>query len=56
LNSNNKPYNIDRNELVFVVREADIGISNSGYLNLNVEAFKEPAIKLKKWILNAIKV
>jgi hypothetical protein len=55
LNLDNKPCNANRNELVFALKEADAGASDSGYLDLNAED-EEPAIELKKWILNAIKL
>jgi hypothetical protein len=45
LNLDNKPYDANRNKLVFALREADISASNSGYLDLNVKD-EEPAIKL----------
>jgi hypothetical protein len=48
LNSDNKPCNTDRNELVFTAREADTGASDSGYLDPNAEEGEESAIKLKK--------
>jgi hypothetical protein len=55
LNLDNKPYDVDGNELVFALKEADAGASDSSYLDLNTED-EEPAIELKKWILNAIKL
>jgi hypothetical protein len=66
LNVYNKLCDKDGNELVFVVREVDTSTSDSGYLNLNADvdadvdagvgANTESDIKLKKWIINAIKL
>jgi hypothetical protein len=55
LNLDNKPCDADGNELVFAPKEADAGASDSGYLDPNAED-EEPAIKLEKWILNAIEL
>jgi hypothetical protein len=47
LNSNNKPCDVDGNELVFAPGEADAGASDSGYLDPNAEEDEEPAIELR---------
>jgi hypothetical protein len=58
LNLNNKPYNINRNELIFL-NSVNASISDSGYLKLDVDAEslnnKHNRLKLKKWILTTIK-
>jgi hypothetical protein len=56
LNSNNKPCNANRNELVFAAGEVDTSASNSGYLDLDAEEDEESAIELEKWIVNAIEL
>jgi hypothetical protein len=48
LNSDNKPYDADGNELVFDAREVDTSAGNSGYLDPNVEEDKKLAIELEK--------
>jgi hypothetical protein len=57
LNLNNKPYNVDRNKLVFL-NSVDASASDSGYLELNadVESLNNEhnRLKLEKWILTAI--
>jgi hypothetical protein len=48
LNSDNKPCDVDGNELVFALGEADTGTSDSGDLDPNAEEDEEPAIELEK--------
>jgi hypothetical protein len=59
LNSDNKPCDANRNELVFA-NSVDTSASNSGYLdldpNLDADADARLAIKLEKWIINAIEL
>ena len=55
MNSNNKPCNADRNELVFAEGEIDTSASNSRYSDAEDKDDRQQ-IELNKWILNAIEL
>jgi hypothetical protein len=57
LNLDNKLCNANRNKLVFA-NSVDTSANDGGYLDLDLDADAdvELAIKLKKWIINAIKL